>query len=105
MPLHRPVAHHARLAIATSRRTSAAGGGGDRVRCIAVLLDYAGLVERVTLVELADDTFEREVDVIAGATYLCSQAVYELRKPQGGGKIVNISSSSGMLGVAVPRPP
>ena len=44
---------------------------------------------------------DREIAVIARGTYLCTQAVYEVMKRQGGGKIVNISSISGKLGGAV----
>ena len=72
---------------------------------IDVLVNNAGVVERTTLETLDEATFEREIDVIARGTYLCTQAVYEVMKQQGGGKIVNISSISGKLGGAVLEAP
>jgi 3-oxoacyl-[acyl-carrier protein] reductase len=68
---------------------------------IDVLVNNAGVVERTTLETLDDGTFELEIDVIARGTVLCTQAVYDVMKRQGGGKIVNISSISGKLGGAV----
>jgi 3-oxoacyl-[acyl-carrier protein] reductase len=68
---------------------------------IDVLVNNAGVLERTSLEELDDATFQREIDVIARGTYLFTQAVYEPMKRQGGGKIVNISSISGKLGGAV----
>jgi 3-oxoacyl-[acyl-carrier protein] reductase len=66
-----------------------------------ILVNNAGVLERSILEELDEATFQREVDVILKGTYLFTQAVYEVMKRQGGGKIVNISSISGKLGGAV----
>ena len=96
------------LAADVSRRADverAVGRTTDRFGRIDVLVNNAGVLERATLEELDDDTFQREVDVIARGTYLCTQAVYDLMKRQGGGKIVNISSISGKLGGAVSGTP
>jgi 3-oxoacyl-[acyl-carrier protein] reductase len=96
------------LAADVSRRADverAVGRAADRFGRIDVLVNNAGVLERATLEELDDDTFQREVDVIARGTYLCTQAVYDLMKRQGGGKIVNISSISGKLGGAVSGTP
>jgi 3-oxoacyl-[acyl-carrier protein] reductase len=71
---------------------------------IDVLVNNAGVVERSTLDDLDDATFQREIDVIARGTYLCTQAVYAVMKRQGGGKIVNISSISGKLSGAFSAP-
>jgi len=76
----------------------------DRFGRIDVLVNNAGVVERSTLETLDEGTFNREIDVIARGTYLCTQAVFEVMKRQGGGKIVNISSISGKLGGAVSGP-
>ncbi len=73
----------------------------ERFGRIDILVNNAGVVERSTIETLDDQTFDREMDVIARGTYLCTQAVYETMKAQGGGKIVNISSISGKLGGAV----
>jgi 3-oxoacyl-[acyl-carrier protein] reductase len=70
---------------------------------IDILVNNAGVIERSTLEALDEATFQREIDVLLKGTYLCTQAVYEPMKRQGGGKIVNISSISGKLGGAVSR--
>jgi 3-oxoacyl-[acyl-carrier protein] reductase len=70
---------------------------------IDILVNNAGVIERSTLEALDEATFDREIDVLLKGTYLCTQAVYETMKSQGGGKIVNISSISGKLGGAVSR--
>jgi 3-oxoacyl-[acyl-carrier protein] reductase len=68
---------------------------------IDILVNNAGVLERTSLEDVDDATFQREVDVIARGTLLCTQAVYAPMKRQGGGKIVNISSISGKRGGAV----
>jgi 3-oxoacyl-[acyl-carrier protein] reductase len=73
----------------------------ERFGRLDILVNNAGVVERTTLETLDEATFNREIDVVARGTVLCTQAVYEVMKRQGGGKIVNISSISGKLGGAV----
>jgi 3-oxoacyl-[acyl-carrier protein] reductase len=68
---------------------------------IDILVNNAGVLERTSLEDVDEATFQREIDVIARGTLLCTQAVYEPMKRQGGGKIVNISSISGKRGGAV----
>jgi 3-oxoacyl-[acyl-carrier protein] reductase len=70
---------------------------------IDILVNNAGVIERSSLEDLDEATFDREISVLLKGTYLCTQAVYEPMKRQGGGKIVNISSISGKLGGAVSR--
>jgi 3-oxoacyl-[acyl-carrier protein] reductase len=72
---------------------------------IDILVNNAGVLERTSLEDVDDATFQREVDVIARGTLLCTQAVYEPMKRQGGGKIVNISSISGKRGGALSGAP
>ncbi|HEY3061410.1 MAG TPA: SDR family oxidoreductase [Chloroflexota bacterium] len=71
---------------------------------IDILVNNAGVVERSTLETLDDATLQRELDVIVRGTVLCTQAVYDVMKRQGGGKIVNISSISGKLGGPIASP-
>jgi 3-oxoacyl-[acyl-carrier protein] reductase len=66
-----------------------------------ILVNNAGVLERSALETLDLATLQREYDVIVKGTVLCTQAVYEVMKRQGGGKIVNIASISGKLGGAV----
>jgi 3-oxoacyl-[acyl-carrier protein] reductase len=73
----------------------------DTLGRIDILVNNAGVLERTSLEDLDEATFRREIDVIAHGTLLCTQAVYEPMKRQGGGKIVNISSISGKRGGAL----
>jgi len=87
-----------------SARTEVARAVADAVQHLGrldVLVNNAGVLERTGIEDVDDATFQREVDVIARGTLLCTQAVYEVMKRQGGGKIVNISSISGKRGGAV----
>jgi 3-oxoacyl-[acyl-carrier protein] reductase len=68
---------------------------------VDILVNNAGVLERTSLEDIDEATFQREIDVITRGTLLCTQAVYEPMKRQGGGKIVNISSISGKRGGAV----
>ena len=57
--------------------------------------------DRVPILELDPDTFQRVVDIKITGTYLCTKAVLKQIVEQGeGGKIVNISSSAGKRGSA-----
>ncbi len=57
--------------------------------------------DRVPIVELEQDIFQRVVDVKVLGTYLCSKAVARVLIHQGqGGKIVNVASSAGKRGSA-----
>lgn len=68
-----------------------------------VVVNNAGVGERLALEDLDDATLQRELDVILKGTILVSQAAYPHLKQQGGA-IVNIASVSGMAGGAVSRP-
>ena len=61
---------------------------------------YARGPDRVPIVELDDDIFQKVVDIKVGGTYLCSKAVVkELLRQGEGGKIVNVSSTAGKRGM------
>jgi len=67
-----------------------------------VIVNNAGVVERLSLEELDDATLQRELDVIVRGTIVVCQAAYPHLKARGGA-IVNIASVSGMAGGAVSR--
>ena len=55
--------------------------------------------DRVPIVELDDDIFQKVVDIKVGGTYLCTKAVVkELLRQGERGKIVNVSSTAGKQG-------
>ena len=71
---------------------------------IDILVNNAGVVHRDTLLETAEATWKRVIDVILKGTFLCIQAIYPHMREQGYGKIVNVSSISGIIGGAVSKP-
>jgi 3-oxoacyl-[acyl-carrier protein] reductase len=68
-----------------------------------VVVNNAGIGERLALEDLDDTTLQRVLDVILKGTVLVSQAAYPHLKARGGA-IVNIASVSGMAGGAASRP-
>lgn len=64
-----------------------------------VLVNNAGTAARVGLEEMDDETFERDIATNLKGTYLFTQAaVYPFMKAQGYGRIINVSSISGIMG-------
>jgi 3-oxoacyl-[acyl-carrier protein] reductase len=68
-----------------------------------VLVTAAAIVHRDTLEETAEATWHRVVDVGLGGTFHAIQAVAPVMRAQGYGKIVTVSSISGIIGGAVSR--
>ncbi len=71
---------------------------------IDILVNNAGVVHRDTLMETSEATWNRVIDIILKGAFLCIQAMYPHMREQGYGKIVNVSSISGIIGGAVSRP-
>ena len=62
---------------------------------------YARAEDRVPILDLNEDTFQKVVDIKITGTFLCTKGVVEHMIKQGdGGKIVNISSAAGKRGTA-----
>jgi len=70
---------------------------------IDILVNNAGVVHRDSLMETSEATWDRVVSVIMKGTFLCIQAVYPHMRERGYGKIVNVSSISGIIGGAVSK--
>ena len=70
---------------------------------IDILVNNAGIVHRHTLMETTEDAWDKVVDIVMKGCFLCTQAVYPTMKQQGYGKIVNVSSISGIIGGAVSK--
>ncbi len=71
---------------------------------VDVLINNAAFArgpDRVPILELPEDIFQRVVDIKITGTFLCTKAAIERMIAQGdGGKIVNISSTAGKRGSA-----
>ena len=76
----------------------------DTLGRIDILINNAALArgrDRVPIIELPTDLFQRVVDVKVTGTYLCTREAVKRMIAQGdGGKIVNISSTAGKRGSA-----
>ena len=70
---------------------------------IDILVNNAGVVHRDSLLETSEATWDRVVDVILKGTFLCIQAIYPHMRDRKYGKIVNVSSISGIIGGAVSK--
>jgi len=66
---------------------------------VDVWVNNAGILRDRTLLNLTDDDFDRVLEVHLRGTFLCTQVAARAMKLQGGGgRIVNTSSLSGLLG-------
>jgi 3-oxoacyl-[acyl-carrier protein] reductase len=76
----------------------------DALGPIDILVNNAGVVHRDSFLQTSEATWNRVVDIILKGTFLCIQAVYPHMKQRGYGKIVNVTSISGIIGGAVSKP-
>ena len=67
-----------------------------------VLVNNAGIIERDSLEETTEETWDRIMSVNAKGVFLGTQAVIPHMRAAGGGSIINISSISGMISVGYP---
>ena len=69
-----------------------------------ILVTAAGIIHRDPLEETTEAVWDRVLDVVLTGTFHAVQAVIPVMRAQGYGKIVTISSISGIIGGAVSRP-
>ncbi len=69
---------------------------------IDVLINNAGIIERDSLEETSEETWDRIMAVNAKGIFLGTKAVIPHMRAAGGGAIVNISSISGMISQGYP---
>jgi len=66
---------------------------------VDVLVNNAGILRDKTLLNMSEQDFNLVIDVHLKGTFLCTQAVARALKVQGkGGRIINTTSLSGLLG-------
>jgi NAD(P)-dependent dehydrogenase (short-subunit alcohol dehydrogenase family) len=71
----------------------------SKLGAVDVLVNNAGILRDRTLLNMSEDDFDRVLDVHLRGTFLCMQAAARAMKVQGrGGRIVNTTSFSGLLG-------
>ena len=69
---------------------------------INILVNNAGIIERDSLEETTEETWDKIMAVNAKGVFLGTKAVIPHMRAAGGGSIVNISSISGMISVGYP---
>src|SRR6266849_652482 len=69
-----------------------------RLGGLDILVNNAGIAHRDSLARTSEGTWDRVVGVVLKGTFLCCQAAAPAMRRRGGGKIVNISSLSGVIG-------
>lgn len=78
----------------------------ERWGSVDIVVNNAGTCSRLNLEEMTDEDWERDLNTNLRAAFLFSQlVVFPYMKNQGYGKIVNISSISGIIGGAVSNKP
>jgi len=70
---------------------------------VDILVNNAGTCQRVSLEELTEELWDKDVNTIMKGTFLCTQAVYPYMKEKGYGKIINVASISGKIGGVVSK--
>lgn len=63
---------------------------------VDILVNNAGVMFSQTFLDAPDDVWDRTIDVNLKGAYLCSKAVAPVMLKQGRGKIINMSSNSGL---------
>lgn len=69
-----------------------------------ILVNNAGVVHRQAFMDTTVEIWDKVVDIVLRGTFLGMQAAYPHMCRQGYGKIVNVSSISGIIGGAVSKP-
>ena len=62
---------------------------------VHVLVNSAGVIGKSTLKSMAEEEWDRVLDINLKGTALCTQAAAALMRKQGGGAVVNVSSMAG----------
>ena len=70
----------------------------DRHGRIDVLCNIAGIAPPAPLLETGDENWDRTIDVNLKGVFLCTQVVARLMIKTGGGAIVNMASTNGLVG-------
>ena len=99
----RAIGVHADVSIASDVRRMVAKAI-EVLGSIDILVNNAGVVHRDSFLQTTEASWNRVVDIILKGTFLCIQAVYPHMKNRGYGKIVNVTSISGIIGGAVSKP-
>lgn len=65
---------------------------------IDILVNNAGILRQQPFLQISGEDWDRTMEVNLKGPFLCAQEVFPVMQRQGGGRIINISSSGGQLG-------
>ncbi len=82
-----------KTAVTTMAATTAEKLGG-----IDILVNNAGIFPISPVTSMPEEQWDRVIDINLKGTFLCSQAVIAYMRRRGGGRIINVSSVSGLVG-------
>jgi NAD(P)-dependent dehydrogenase (short-subunit alcohol dehydrogenase family) len=71
----------------------------ERFGAINILVNSAGITKRLPPLDFPEEDFDRIIAVNLKGTFLCCQAAARQMVKQGSGKIVNLTSIGGMVGL------
>lgn len=71
----------------------------DRMGRIDILVNCAGVARRRPAEEMTDEDWDISLDVNLRGTFLCCRAAGRVMLEQGDGRIVNMSSAAGLIGI------
>ncbi len=71
----------------------------DRFGRVDINVNCAGITKRMDTLDFDEDAFDRIMKVNVKGTFLCAQAAAQRMVKQGGGKIVNLASVGGLVGL------
>jgi NAD(P)-dependent dehydrogenase (short-subunit alcohol dehydrogenase family) len=92
------VAHHGSVASAGGA-TGATAKAVDSFGGLDILVNNAGILRDKTLLKMSEEMWDQVIAVHLKGTFLCTQAAAQKMKERGqGGRIINTTSVSGMLG-------
>jgi 3-oxoacyl-[acyl-carrier protein] reductase len=75
-----------------------AGAVFDRHGRIDVLCNIAGIAPPASLLETSDENWDKTIDVNLKGVFLCTQVVARFMTRTGGGAVVNMASTNGLVG-------
>jgi NAD(P)-dependent dehydrogenase (short-subunit alcohol dehydrogenase family) len=91
------IAHHGDVSTADGAKSVVTDAKRQYGR-LDVLINNAGILRDKTLLNMTPEMWKSVLDVHLTGTFLCTQAAAAVMREQGGGRIINTTSVSGLLG-------